>query len=203
MRPYTYVLLRRFYFANANLNALLGLWENNASRFWSKVFKNTNEIFIGNIEPISAFILQRDEESGRRIRKTEEIFPLSSLPPPTEVRWDGVCGRRASTTGCIQHHSFKPSVTEPQWPEIRQFFLQNITAPEKLFNFSWTDVDITEKLIIYFTKQKAVFVFTMTRILVWCHGINANVYVELSWWGNINKMDSGLVHEIRYETSPY
>lgn len=155
LRPYTYVLLRRFYFANANLNALLGLWENNASRFWSKVFKK----YEWNIHWQYWAYFSLYTTTRWRIRKTEEIFPLSSLPPPTEVRWDGVCGRRASTTGCIQHHSFKPSVTEPQWPEIRQFFLQNITATEKLFDFSWTDVDITEKLIIYFTKQKIRFCF--------------------------------------------
>lgn len=106
LRPYTYVLLRRFYFANANLNALLGLWENNASRFWSKVFKNTNEIFIGNIEPISAFILQRDEESGRPRRFS--LFP----PSHRRLRSDGM---GCAEGGPQQLAAFSSTASSPAW----------------------------------------------------------------------------------------
>lgn len=107
-----------------------------------------NEILIGSTGYISAFndIWNQDE------RGDFPGFFFFSLPPLTEVRWDGVCERRASTTGFFQHHSFKPNMTEPQWPEVRQSQLQNITATKKLFDFSGIDIDIIQKLIMSFTK---------------------------------------------------
>lgn len=117
------------------------------------------------------FILYTTTSS--RIRKTEEIFPLSSLPPPTEVRWDGVCGRRASTTGCIQHHSFKPSMTEPQWPE-------NQTILPSKYNGNWETIWLQlnrrghngEINHIFHQAKKPVFCLFVCLFLQWLSHIS-------------------------------